>query len=188
MIQGLEEAVRIAISAFNNRFNAKLEIDVHHEATMELSQLEKNIGYIFVDQTLLNRALTTKAYSLEHAQKNPEVDEKLEDQEVLCTLGDAVLKMILVDRLIIEGATSAENITNRKQEIEKRATLGSISKNLEVGDFILMGVGGEKQKINEQQNTLAETLEAIIGAIYQDAGFEASKRIIMSWDGFEDFF
>ena len=155
---------------------------------MELSQLEKNIGYIFVDKTLLTRALTTKAYALEHAQKNPELDDKPEDQEILCTLGDSVLKLILVDRLIREGSNTAAIITDRKKEIEKRETLGVISRNLEVGDFIRMGVGEEKQKINEQQNTLAETLEAIIGAIYQDAGYEASKRIIMSWDGFEDFF
>jgi ribonuclease-3 len=51
-----------------------------------------------------------------------------------------------------------------------------------------MGIGERKQKINEQQNTLAETLEAVIGAVYLDAGFEASKRIIMKWKGFDRFF
>lgn len=155
---------------------------------MDVSQLEKNIGYIFVNKDLLFRALTTKACALEMSQQNPDVPEKFEDQEIFCTLGDAVLKLILVDRLISEGSTTAEMITRRKEQIEKRETLGYISKNLEVGHFIQLGVGEKKQKINEQQNTLAETLEAIIGAIYLDVGFEASRRIIMKWDGFEHMF
>jgi ribonuclease-3 len=155
---------------------------------LDVSELESKIGYIFVDKNLIIRALTTKAWALEKRQQNQDSVGEYEDQEVLCTLGDAVLKLILVDKLIQEGSDTAEMITKRKVEIEKRETLGFISKNLEVGNFIRMGAGETKQKINEQQNTLAETLEAIIAAIYLDVGFEASKRIVMSWDGFDRFF
>jgi len=155
---------------------------------LDISELEKNIGYIFIDKSLIIRALTTKACALEQYAKNPELNEKLADQKVLCTLGDSVLKLIIVDRLFKEGSKTAAMITDRKQEIEKRTTLGNISLKLKVGDFIRMGVGEKKQHINEQENTLAETLEAIIGAIYLDSGFEASKRIIMNWQGFDSFF
>jgi ribonuclease-3 len=155
---------------------------------MDISELEKKIGYIFVDKRLIERALTTKAWALEKRQQNPDSDENYSDQEVFSTLGDAVLKLILVDRLIKEGSDSPERITKSKQQIEKRETLGYIGKNFELGSFLRMGVGQHKQKINEQQNTLAETLEAVIAAIYLDVGFEASKRIVMKWDGFEKFF
>ena len=155
---------------------------------MDISQLEKNIGYIFVDKSLIERALTTKAFALEKKAQNPDSDEKIEDQEIFCTLGDAVLKLILVDRLIQEGSDTAAMITTQKEKIENRETLGFISKNLEVGDFIRLGVGERKQRIHEQQNTLAETLEAIIAAIYLDVGFDASKMVIMKWEGFDQFF
>ncbi|UCH88370.1 MAG: dsRNA-specific ribonuclease, partial [Thermoplasmata archaeon] len=71
---------------------------------MDISELERKIGYVFLDKNLLIRALTTKACALESNQKNPEIDENIEDQEILCTLGDAVLKLILVDKLIKEGS------------------------------------------------------------------------------------
>lgn len=155
---------------------------------MDISQLENNIGYIFVNKKLIYRALTTKAYALEWIQQNPDSDELMEHQKVLCTLGDAVLKLILVDRLVEEGSTTPEKITSKKQEIEKRETLGYLSKNLELGSFLRLGAGEKKQKINKQKNTLAETLEAVIAAIYLDVGFEAAKRIVMKWEGFERFF
>ena len=155
---------------------------------MDISPLEKNIGYIFINKNLLKRALTTKAWALEKMQKTPDSEKRYKDQEVLCTLGDSVLKLILVDRLIAEGSTTAGMITSRKQDIEKRETLGYISKNLELGGFMRLGAGEEKQRIHEQKNTLAETLEAVIGAIYLDVGFEAAKRIVMKWEGFDRFF
>ena len=162
--------------------------DIIEGKSMDISQLEKNIGYIFVAKNLIERALTTKAFALEKKAQTPDSEEKVDDQEILCTLGDAVLKLILVDRLIQEGSDTAEMITKQKEKMENRETLGFISKNLEVGDFIRLGVGERKQRINEQQNTLAETLEAIIAAIYLDVGFEASKRIVMKWEGFDQFF
>lgn len=139
--------------------------------------LEEKLGYSFRDKSLLTRALTRKAYANEQRQKNKEV----EDQEILRTLGDAVLKTVLVEMLIKNGSKTREEITNRKMELESVEGLARISREIGIGEFILLGAGEKKQKANEKQYVLAETLEAMIGAIYLDGGFEASKEAITGW-------
>jgi ribonuclease-3 len=133
--------------------------------------IEKNIGYSFSDKNLLNRSLTRKAYALEQKQRNHDC----EDQEVFRTLGDAVLKAVLVDLLIKSGCKTRDEITSKKIRLEREETLAKISQDLGIGPFIKLGVGEEKQKANEEPKVLAETLEALIGASYLDGGYSASK-------------
>ena len=139
--------------------------------------IEKNIGYSFSDKNLLNRGLTRKAYALEQKQRNHDC----EDQEVFRTLGDAVLKAVLVDLLIKSGCKTRDGITSKKIRLEREETLAKISQDLGIGPFIKLGVGEEKQKANEEPKVLAETLEALIGASYLDGGYSASKGVITKW-------
>ena len=139
--------------------------------------IEKNLCYFFSDKNLLNRALTRKAYALEKNQPN----QCCEDQEVFRTLGDAVLKAVLVDRLIESGSKTRGEITSKKRGLEREETLARISRDLDVGLFIKLGIGEEKQRANEEPKVLAETLEALIGAIYLDGGYERSKEVILKW-------
>jgi len=139
--------------------------------------IEDALGYAFSDKNLLNRALTRKAYANEQKQQNKDI----EDQEVFRTLGDAVLKTVLVDLLIKSGCKTREEITNRKMELESVEGLAKIGRKLGIGQYIKLGQGEIKQKANEKQYVLAETLEALIGAIYLDKGFEASREIIIRW-------
>jgi ribonuclease III len=136
--------------------------------------LEENLGYKFKKKTLLDRALTRKAYALELHQQNKEC----EDQEIYRTLGDAVLKAVLIDLLIKSGCNTRGDITSRKKSLEREEGLAEISKSIGVGSFLKLGMGEEKQKAQEEPYVLAETLEAIIGAVYLDGGFDASKRTI----------
>ncbi len=139
--------------------------------------IEDKLGYTFSNKKLLNRALTRKAYANEQKQLNKDI----EDQEIFRTLGDAVLKTVLVDLLIASGCKTREEITNRKMELESEEGLAKISRELGIAPFIKMGIGEKKQKANEKQSVLAETLEAVIGAIYLDRGYNASKDIIKKW-------
>jgi ribonuclease-3 len=136
--------------------------------------IEENLGYTFKDKYFINRALTRKAYALEQKQQNIEC----EDQEIYRTLGDAVLKTVLIDLLIKSGVNSRGEITSRKKSLEREEGLADISKRLGIGFVLKLGKGEEKQRADEEQYVLAETFEAIIGAIYLDGGFEASKRTI----------
>jgi len=76
------------------------------------------------------------------------------------------------------GCRTSEEITNRKIELVSEEGLAKISRKLEIGYFIKLGLGEKKRKDNEKPSVLAETLEAIIGAIYLDGGYDASKDVI----------
>jgi ribonuclease-3 len=144
--------------------------------------IEKNLGYSFSDKNLLNRALTRKAYTIEQKKRN----QDCKDQEICRTLGDAVLKAVLVDLLIKSGCKTRDEITSKKKRLERKETLAKIGQSLSIGPFIKLGVGEEKHKANEEPKVLAETLEALIGAIYLDGGYGASKEAITEW--FKSFF
>lgn len=137
--------------------------------------IEDALGYTFSDRDILTRALTRKAYANEQKQLNKD----FENQEIFRTLGDAVLKTVLVDLLIKSGCKTREEITNRKMELESVEGLAKIGRELGIGHFIKLGQGEIRQKANEKQYVLAETLEALIGAIYLDGGFEACRESII---------
>ena len=66
-------------------------------------------------------------------------------------------------------------------ELESQEGLAKISRELGIGPFIKLGLGEKKQNAGEKQYVLSETLEAIIGAIYLDGGFECAKKVIAEW-------
>lgn len=143
-------------------------------------ELENKLGYPFKNKSLLIRALTRK----DAVEKN-QANHNLGHQQIFSTLGDAILKAILVHQLIDSGCDTAEKITDEKKEIENRGTLASISKELMIGKFMLMSNGESIQQANEKPTPLAETLEAVIGAIYLDDGYDSCKKVIKKWKGFE---
>lgn len=136
--------------------------------------IENDLGYIFENRYFLNRALTRKAYALEQKQQNVEC----EDQEIYRTLGDAVLKTVLIDLLIKSGVNSRGEITDRKKRLEREEELARIGKKLKIGSYLKMGKGEEKQRADKEPYVLAESFEALIGAIYLDGGFEACWKTI----------
>jgi len=136
---------------------------------------EESLGYSFRDKTLLDRALTRKAYANEQRQKNIEC----QDQEIFRTLGDAVLKTVLVDQLITRNnCTTRDEITTKKKKLEREEGLAALSRELGTGEFIRFGKGEMKQKAYDEPYILAETLEAVIGAIYLDGGFDGAKEVV----------
>jgi len=139
--------------------------------------IEERLGYTFSDRNLLKRALTRKAYANEQKYLNI----NLQDQEVFRTLGDAVLKTILIDLLIEKGCKTREDITTRKMKLESEEKLASIARELQIGDDIILGQGERKQAVQDVATVLAETLEALIGAIYLDGGYPCAKEVITNW-------
>ncbi len=136
--------------------------------------LEESLGYSFENEALMIRALTRKAYANEQKQQNRECD----DQEIFRTLGDSVLKTVLVDMLIRNGCTTRDDITTKKKKLEREEGLADISREIGLGASIRFGKGEMKQKADQEPYVLAETLEAVIGAIYLDGGFDAAKEVV----------
>jgi len=144
-----------------------------------MDRLEEKIGYQFRDAALLTRALTRKAYANEQRQRNV----PCEDQEVFCTLGDAVLKTVLIDLLIKSGACTPDLVTQRKKELEREENLAAVGKTIGIGPSIRLGKGEARQNAGEQPYVLAETMEAIIGAIFLDGGYCSAETRVREWFG-----
>ncbi len=87
----------------------------------------------------------------------------------------------MIDILIKNGCKSSEEITVKKQKLEREEKLAKISEGLGIGSFIKLGIGEEKQNANEEPYVLAETLEALIGAIYLDSGYYVCEEKIIKW-------
>ncbi len=163
---------RVAMGEGEAEVEAQAQAQEHH--TTSATAIEANLGYSFSDRGLLMRALTRKAYALEKGSKD-------QDQEIFRTLGDAVLKAILVDLLINSGCKTREELTNKKKALERKESLAELGRELGIGDFILLGTGERKQRANEEPYVLAETLEAVIGAIYLDGGYESARETVAKW-------
>ncbi len=144
---------------------------------VETMSIEETLGYSFKNAAYLERALTRKAYANEQKQQHKDCD----DQEIYRTLGDSVLKLALVDMLIKSGCDTRDDITLMKKDLEREEKLAEFGRNFGIGHAIKLGIGEKKQRAEAEPKVLAETLEAIIAAIYYDGGFEAAKETIGKW-------
>ena len=143
-----------------------------------VKELEKKLDFTFCKEHHLITALTRRSYRLE----NPSIDR--DDNERLEFLGDGVLKMIISDYLYNKTDYSEAEMTRRRIEIEKNETLAKIAERIGIMEHILMGEGEKKNSEQNNSKILANTFEAIIGAMYIDSGFEKTKdffRNKMMW-------
>jgi ribonuclease-3 len=140
--------------------------------------LEIQIGYRFHNPNLLEKARTSAAY----ANENPGSPF----WGTLATLGDAVLKPIIVEQLMDKCQTQ-KDITVEKQRKESRKKLALIANDLEIFDCLNLGIG-EKSSGTNHTNALGESLEAIIGAIFLDSDYNHCKKVVLSWRMFHEEF
>jgi ribonuclease-3 len=143
--------------------------------------LEESLGYSFRNKATLTRALTRKAFAKEVKERNK--DQPCEDQEIYRTLGDAVIKTILVDTLVKAGFPSRKEITLKKIELERKETLSELGQELHLGLCIRLNTGEKKMGAEKQPYVIAETLEAIAGAIYLDGGYCSAMDAVIRWYG-----
>ena len=141
-----------------------------------LNQFEKNIGYVFENPSLLQLALTHPSHN-EH-NKNKEDNQRLE------FLGDSVLSTILSESLYNLFPIEDEGLLSRKRSVLIRgSSLAQIASKLKLEDFLRMSKAELKNKGNQRSSTLEDAIEAVIGAIFLDGGFESAKRCILNWFG-----
>lgn len=143
------------------------------EAVLEqIKELEKKLDFIFKKVTQIKIAITRTAY------KNEYPDITRDDNERMEFLGDSVLKMILSEHLYNQHDDPEGKMTEIRSTIEKNVTLGLIARKLGIKNQILMSVGESALMEPEDNSLLADTLEAIIGAMYLDSGYEATRKFV----------
>ena len=133
-----------------------------------IKDLQKIINYNFKDSKLLLRSLTHK--SADHIKNN----EKLE------FLGDRVLGLILSSKIYELYPNEAEgDLDKRFASLVNKKTCLKISKNLKIENFVMLGKTYLNKK-NIEDKILADSCEALIGALYLDGGMEVAKKFILN--------
>ena len=139
-----------------------------------MSELEERIGYKFNNESILKEALTHSSYSNEQKARRVNVpcNERLE------FLGDSVLSIIVSEYLYnnYKGVPEGE-LTKLRAAVVQSSALASYARAIELGDFLYLGVGEEKNDGRDRQSNLENAFEALLAAIYLDAG-ENGKDIV----------
>lgn len=143
-----------------------------------VEELAKKIGVKFNDLDLLQQAVTHRSYLNEHREYKLEHNERLE------FLGDAVLELVVTEYLYNNYPENPEGeMTNWRAALVCGEMLAKISKELGVEEYLLMSRGEAKDTGRARQYLLANALEAIVGAIYLDqkeSGYDACREFILS--------
>ena len=135
--------------------------------------LEERLGYAFSDHSLIERALTHRSRAHEDATG------VVEDNESLEFLGDAVLGLVMADRLFREFPEYDEGRKSKaRAQLVSAATLAELGDEMRLGDHLLLGRGEEKTGGRRKRSLIADAFEAIVGAIYLDGGYDAAAAFL----------
>lgn len=135
-------------------------------------KVEAIIGVKFVNDDLLKTAYTHRSYLNEHRRTSLEHNERME------FLGDAVLELVVTDYLYNNYKNPEGDLTAWRSSLVKTESLAELAEELELGQFLLMSRGEAKTGGRTRQALLANLVEATIGAIYLEVGYDAAKNFI----------
>ena len=137
-----------------------------------LTPLEKRLGHRFKRSDLLELALTHRSYANE--QGVPEHYERLE------FLGDAVLGLVTAEWLYANHPELPEGeLSKLKAQLVSRNTLAKHAEEIELGPALKIGVGEDRSGGRTKASLLADSMEAVFGAIYLDGGLDAARSAIL---------
>ncbi|MCX6739897.1 MAG: ribonuclease III [Candidatus Parcubacteria bacterium] len=139
----------------------------------EISKLEKNLGVKFVNRDLITQSVVHRSYLNEHPEFELDHNERLE------FLGDAVLELIVTEHLYRTYPNPEGELTNWRASLVNAIMLAGIAKDLGIEDFLYLSKG-ESADANSKARMyiLANAMEAVIGAIYLDQGYEVSRKFV----------
>lgn len=136
--------------------------------------IEARIGHKFYDKQLLHAALTHRTFAKER--------DIAYDNQRLEFLGDAVVQLILSDALFFRHQQCDEGqLTKIRAVMVKEPTLAMLSRHLELGSALLLGRGELESGGANRDSLLADAFEAVVGAIYLDAGIDITRMLVLRW-------
>ena len=131
--------------------------------------MNDRIGHRFADPALRRRALT-------HRSAGAANNERLE------FLGDALVNLIVAEALFQRWPRADEGwLTRARAQLVREASLAAVARELALGDLLELGPGELKSGGFRRDSILADALEALIGAIHLDAGFQACREVVLGW-------
>ena len=140
-----------------------------------LNELCRSLGVVFSDYKLLHQALIHTSYANETKGTSIRHNERLE------FLGDAVLDLIISSYLFSQCPQLPEGeLTKARAQVVCEQTLAKRALELRIGEYLLLGKGEALSGGRERISILADAFEAIIGAVYLDAGFKSAARYVLN--------
>jgi ribonuclease-3 len=155
-----------------NQIPNKIQTPNPKQMPKSLDEFETTIGVSFNDSDLLKQAFIHRSY----LNENP--SERLEHNERLEFLGDAVLELVVTEYLYKNYPNPEGELTNWRSALVNAQTMGRVAEEIGVNDFLYLSRGEARDTGRARQIILANALEAIIGAIYLDQGYEVSREFI----------
>jgi len=140
---------------------------------LDFTEFQKRAGVSFKDEALLTQAFVHRSYINENKNSGLSHNERLE------FLGDAVLELVITDFLYEKYPQKTEgDLTAYRSSLVNAVTCSDIATKLGMNDYLLLSKGESKDNGRARQYILANTLEAFIGAVYLDQGYETVKEFI----------
>lgn len=140
--------------------------------TPEEARLEAVLVHRFDDIRLLRRALTHRSFAFEAGG--------IDDNERLEFLGDAVLGVVVTDEIYNRLPDSAEGrLAKVRAAAVNTISLAEVARGATIGEAVRLGIGEEQSGGRDKDSILANTLEAVLGAVYLDAGIKAATTVVM---------
>ncbi len=144
--------------------------------TSDSGKLEEKIGYRFKDRELLRQALTHSSFTNEQKINRQKNYERLE------FLGDAVLELASSRFFFLNNEDMTEGqMTKMRSSMVCEPALAFCAKDLDLGEYIFLGKGEEATGGRERDSIVSDVMEALIGAIYLDSGFEEAEKFILQF-------
>ncbi len=136
--------------------------------------LERILGYRFAKPDLLKEALSHKSFAAE--TRFSFNNERLE------FLGDSILAAVIAHQLCQSYPGDDEgSLSKKKARLVARSSLAAWAAELGLGEHLYLGIGEESSGGRTRQSLLANAMEALIGALYLDGGYDAAERFIRGW-------
>ena len=144
---------------------------------LDYEVLEKSLCYSFVNKDLLGRALSHRSYCHEFSRRKTK--EQRGDNERLEFLGDAVLQLA-ISHILLEKYPEADEgkLSKMRSFLVNANSLTEMAKSIELGSYLLLGKGEEVSGGKEKSSILSAAYEAVLGAIYMEAGFGVVFKIV----------
>ena len=139
---------------------------------MSMEALQERIGYRFHDKALLERALIHSSYANESRQKI-ECNERME------FLGDAVLSIIVADHIFHKFHLAEGDLTRIRASLVCEKSLFEFAQKIQLGQELLLGHGEEQTGGRERPSVVSDAFEALIAAIYLDSGIESARKFVL---------
>ena len=147
---------------------------ISSERKKSLDEIQLNINYKFKDINLINTSLTHSSYANESKMRIYENNERLE------FLGDVVVNLVVSEYLYHRFSELPEGeLTKKRATIVCESSLAFAARKIKLGEYLLLGKGEEATGGRGRESILADTFEALTGAIYIDGGLTNTREFLL---------